>query len=88
MCDVSGASELVGDGKGGCIVARDPGEIARLLSALASDVQVRQQLGREAREKVERCFHWDSITNRTETFYRRLLEQRRMANAQTTRRTA
>lgn len=80
MCDVSGAAELVGDGLGGRIVKREAGSIADALTELACDVALRDRLGREAREKVERRFNWDLISQQTESFYQRLVEARRIAN--------
>ena len=73
MCDICGAHELLGDGSGGRIVERNPQAIAVAIDELASDTELRQRLGNEARAKVERLFNWDRIAERTEAFYEHLL---------------
>ncbi len=76
MCDISGAEELLGDGRGGVIVPREVGALARVIDELASDYGRRRELGEQGRTKVEQQFTWDLIAKKTEQFYRSLLGRR------------
>ncbi len=78
MCNISGAFELIGDGTGGRIVDRSPVAIGRIIDELAGAPSTRQKMGLDARNKVERLFQWDTIAIQTESFYQRLLRQRRV----------
>jgi glycosyltransferase involved in cell wall biosynthesis len=76
MCDISGATELLGDGLSGHIVPRDARHVAAVIDDLAADEPLRNTMGQQGRQKVERHFAWDHIANQTEEFYFRLLEHR------------
>lgn len=76
MSDISGASELLGDGRGGAIVERSAAAISAVMNEWADHPELRQRMGWEAREKVERDFHWDRIAEQTERFYDQLLRLR------------
>jgi glycosyltransferase involved in cell wall biosynthesis len=79
MCDISGAHELLSDGKGGMIVNRDVCDLAKAIDDYAANDELRLRQGTEARSKVEREFRWDLIAQRTEAFYHRLLAARASA---------
>jgi glycosyltransferase involved in cell wall biosynthesis len=76
MSDISGASELLGDGRGGAIVDRSAAAISAVMAEWVDQPELRRRMGIEAREKVERDFHWDHIADQTERFYERLLRHR------------
>lgn len=76
MTDISGARELLGDGRGGAIVERSSAAISAVMTEWVDHPALRQRMGCEAREKVERDFHWDRIAEQTERFYERLLRHR------------
>ncbi len=76
MSNISGAEELLGDGRGGVIVARNVGALAGVIDELSSDDQRRRELGSQGRTKVEEKFTWDLISRNTERFYESLLRRR------------
>lgn len=76
MADISGARELLGDGRGGAIVERSAAAISAVMIEWVNHPELRQRMGIESRKKVERDFHWDRIADQTERFYERLLRHR------------
>jgi L-malate glycosyltransferase len=55
--DVGGPSEIIGDGREGLLVApREPRAWARAIRALADDAELRREMGRAGRRRVERAF--------------------------------
>ncbi len=77
MCDISGAQELLGDGKAGFIVDRDSDALAIAMSKLTNSRELREKMGAQGRLKVEQVFSWDHIAARTEAFYEHLLAVRK-----------
>jgi glycosyltransferase involved in cell wall biosynthesis len=74
-CDVGGNRLLIEDGFNGLLVA--PGDapaLAGAISALAHDVDMRDRMGRAARERAE-CFSWDSCVQLHIRLYDDLLGQ-------------
>ncbi|MBI3812199.1 MAG: glycosyltransferase family 4 protein [Nitrospirae bacterium] len=71
-----GMSELIVDGVNGLIL-KDPSDIGALDAALArlSDDDLRERLGRKARETAERQ-SWDTVADRTIKVYEELLAER------------
>jgi glycosyltransferase involved in cell wall biosynthesis len=68
--DVPGCRELVTDGVNGRIVrARNPLALANGIAALAADSALRLQLGKGAREMIERTFGVDRITQAHVSLY-------------------
>jgi glycosyltransferase involved in cell wall biosynthesis len=76
MCDICGATELLGEESCGFIVDRNPGAIAAVLDMLASSPLQRMEMGQRGRERVERLFNWDRIADQTLGHYQQLLGQR------------
>ena len=81
MCDISGAKELLGDGRGGRIVERNAESISKAMLDFTCDRHLLEAEGQLARAKVELRFHWDAIAKQTEEFYVKLLEKRGRATA-------
>lgn len=68
---VNGVRELIEDGRGGFRISRDPHDIARRLTELAADPELRARIGREAREAALR-FSWEQMVSRHSELYARL----------------
>jgi UDP-glucose:(heptosyl)LPS alpha-1,3-glucosyltransferase len=60
---VNGVVELLGDGQAGMIVERDRGDVARALTALAVNADLRRSLGAEGRRRVQAYGGWDQIAD-------------------------
>lgn len=72
VCTDTGVGpELVGDGDGGVLVARDALDVARALDELDADPARCAKLGRVARTRAER-FSWDAMAEATLSLYQRL----------------
>jgi glycosyltransferase involved in cell wall biosynthesis len=72
--DVGGISDFVEDGVTGLLVP--PGDataLARAIQRLAGDAALAGNVAVAARARVERGFSWDSVSDRFDTIYRRLL---------------
>jgi glycosyltransferase involved in cell wall biosynthesis len=66
--------EVVDDGKCGILVPpRDHHALAGALKRLLSDKDLRQTMGKEGRERVERLFTWEEAARRTVDVYREVL---------------
>lgn len=76
MTNISGASELLGDGNGGEIVDDEPDAIARAIERFAVDENVYRRASVSARSKAESRFTWDVVSRSTELFYEKLLSHR------------
>jgi glycosyltransferase involved in cell wall biosynthesis len=72
---VSGVRELIEDGVNGFLITRAPELIARRLSELAADPQLRERLGSQARESALR-FSWEAMVAGYEDVYRGLARER------------
>jgi spore coat protein SA len=72
---VGGIPEVVIHGHSGLLVpAGDVGALARAMLRLASDRDLREAMGRAARERA-RAFTWDAAADRTEEVYKRVLNR-------------
>ena len=72
--DVGGLPEMVEDEVTGILVPpRDPAAIARALTRLLGDPELRSRMGVEARARRERDYDIDSWARALESLYRRLL---------------
>ncbi len=70
----TGAEELITDGMEGFLVpVRDPEAVAERLRFLASNKELRCEMGRRARAKVEKGFSWADYGERAAAAYRRIL---------------
>lgn len=70
----AGAAELIQDGVNGLLLkdSRDAGEIATKLGILLDDIELRKQLGKNARRTAMRI-SWEQVAQRTLEVYRRVL---------------
>ena len=67
---VGGITYTIADGVTGFLVPpRDPAALADRLEQLLTNPALRDQLGRAARERVEREFTWDRVVERTAALY-------------------
>ena len=82
---VGGIAYTIANGATGLLVPpRDPGALAAALRALLTNPQLRAQMGRAARQRVEREFTWPVVAWRTAALYGELLaaeERALVANA-------
>jgi glycosyltransferase involved in cell wall biosynthesis len=79
---IGGTEELIDDGRSGLLVP--PGDVAGLRAALTrllGDEELRTDLARRARERVERDFTPEAMTRANERIYRELLADDRPADA-------
>jgi glycosyltransferase involved in cell wall biosynthesis len=72
---VSGVRELIEDGVNGFLITREPELIAQRLAELGADPQLRERLGREARESALR-FSWGTMVAGYRDVYARLARDR------------
>ena len=67
--------ELVADGETGLLVPpRDAAALREAVERLLGDRELRERLGRAARERARERFGWDGVIERTLEIYRRALE--------------
>jgi len=67
--------ELVADGETGLLVPpRDAAALREAVERLLGDRELRERLGRAARERARERFGWDGVIERTLEVYRRALE--------------
>jgi D-inositol-3-phosphate glycosyltransferase len=73
---VGGITFTIKDGETGFLVPpRDPEALARRLEVLLRDHQLRQRMGKAARERVEAEFTWAVVARRTAGLYHELIAQ-------------
>ena len=77
---VSGVRELIEDGVNGFLITRAPELIAQRLSELAADPQLRERLGRAAREAALR-FSWGEMVAGYHDVYAGLERERERGRA-------
>lgn len=70
---VDGIPEAVEDGVTGLLVANDPTAIASAIRTLREQPALRSQMGRAARERVQRCFSSSVLGEETFDIYERVL---------------
>lgn len=75
---VSGISELIDDGRNGFLISREPELIAERLRRLAGDRDLRERLGRAARESALQ-YSWERMVDAHGALYARLREEGRGA---------
>jgi glycosyltransferase involved in cell wall biosynthesis len=74
---VGGTPEVVVDGITGILVPpHDPGALARPITRLLRDPDLRCKMGQAGRERVERCFTVEQMIQRTQALYEDVLEAR------------
>jgi glycosyltransferase involved in cell wall biosynthesis len=75
---VGGMSELLIDGESGAFVApRDVNALARALTRVLNDADLRARWGRAGRARVEKFFSVDAMTETTIAVYREVLRERK-----------
>lgn len=76
--DVGACSDAVKDGEGGLIVPPgDPAQLADAVARLLLDGELRQNLGRGARERIKRYYSVDTIARMHEDAYQEILSRKR-----------
>ncbi len=72
--DGGGNRDIIEDGKTGILVPpRDPDSLAKAIVRLLKDEDLRKDMGRKGRERVERCFSLSRLIERIEDAYREVL---------------
>lgn len=72
--DVGASAETVANGEGGLVVPpRDPVALADAMARLLDDAGLREEMGRQARARVEREYSVDVAADFHQRFYQRLL---------------
>jgi glycosyltransferase involved in cell wall biosynthesis len=75
--DVRGCSEVVVVGETGLLVPpRDSAQLAEAILRLLRDADLRQQMGKAARQRAERVFDQLRVANEMDTLYQRLLNKK------------
>jgi len=78
--DVGGLPEIIEDGVTGLLVPpRDPEALSLAISRLIRSSDLRRELGRAARARVEKEFTWDHVARETTRVYERAIMHRRGA---------
>lgn len=71
--NIGGIPEVITDGETGILVRpSDPEGIAEKITFLLSDVNLRKEMGKKARQRVVDLFSWDIIVGRLERIFRDL----------------
>jgi len=62
---VSGNLDVLSSGKNGVLIPpKSPRKMAETISMLLDDSKMREELGRNARKRIEECYAWDVISNK------------------------
>ena len=76
--DVAALAEIVDDGKTGLLHRKDDAEhLAERLKEAITDADLREEIGKQAREWVCETHSWDVISSRVTEVYTRLLEDKK-----------
>ncbi len=67
---INGTEDFIVPDHTGYFVTHDPGDIATRLSDLLQDRSLRERLGKEARELVEKNYTWERVADLTEEAYK------------------
>jgi glycosyltransferase involved in cell wall biosynthesis len=70
---VGGLMEVVEDGESGILTDNSPAAIARALTRLAGDAELRRRLGARARRRVHEKFSVEAMVRDTLDVYRKVL---------------
>jgi len=74
---VGGVPDLVEDGKTGIIVnPKDIPDLKRALLKLLNDSELKLEMGKKARRRIELEFTWDKICDKLEAFYSEVIGQK------------
>lgn len=74
VSDISGAREMVRDGRDGFVVpTRSPDELADAMTALLADLPLARRMGASARQRVEERYDWAEIGRQYLDVYQSLL---------------
>ena len=70
---INGTEDFIQPGVNGDFVESDPKHIAKVIEPLIQDSGKRQEMGRNARQLVEKNYTWDRVTEQTENAYKEYL---------------
>jgi glycosyltransferase involved in cell wall biosynthesis len=70
---INGTEDFIQPGINGDFVESDPKHIAKVIEPLIQDARKRQEMGRNARQLVEKNYTWDRVTEQTESAYQEYL---------------
>lgn len=70
-CDIPAVAEVITDGVDGYLVQQEPTQIAERISHILLHPDQAQIMGAAGRRKVEECYTWQRIAERTEQAYQR-----------------
>jgi len=74
---IGGHVDAISDGSNGFLVrAESPEEMAKYILRLLDDKNLRERMGRAARETIEKTYTWNKVSERALDCYERLLQQR------------
>jgi len=72
-CPIPAVSEVITDGVDGCLVEREPNQIAGKIIELLQNPDAANQMGSEGKKKVQAQYTWQRIAERVENVYNQLL---------------
>lgn len=73
VANVGGLPEVVEDGVSGFVVPpRDPEQTAKAIEKLVLDSTLREQIGKNGRERVEKLYNWEDNVNQMIRIYKEL----------------
>jgi len=76
---VGGTTDIVEPGKTGFLVEpKNPIELARAITTLLKNKQLRNKMGDEARKKVTKYFSWESVTHKMLKIYKETTSEARL----------
>lgn len=74
-CDIPAVRTVIETGRDGLIAARDPAAIAEALVYLIERPDLRVEMGRRGKRKVEARYTWPRLAEQTEAVYRHVVER-------------
>lgn len=75
MTNAGGCTELIDENSGIVVPRKDPKAIGQAISKLVNDPDLRQQMGANAKERINSVYHISRTINDTLKLYQRLLNQ-------------
>jgi glycosyltransferase involved in cell wall biosynthesis len=75
VSNIGGLPEVVEDGVSGFVVpAKNPQKTAEAIEKLVLDKNLREEIGRNGRERVKRLYNWDDNVNQMIKIYKELIK--------------
>ena len=76
VSDIEAHNNFIEDGKNGILVEKGSSDdVAKKIEILLNDVNLRTQLGNNARKSIEKKFTWDILSKKFEKIYEKLLNE-------------